>query len=299
MTGYTHLERGEFEEALSEAEAGLALFDPEREREMVATFGNSMTSSLLTVRATALWMLGQVDEAARERAMTTRFSRDLDHVAVLAQALATWLHMSLCFEWYTLEVDEVVSVADELRTLCDDEGLFVMWHAVGTVYRGAAAAVQEDASLSDALMRDGLVEFARSGSRLTLVAMNVLVAQARILLGETDEAERHLDQAQIEADTRNERMWEPEVDRIRASLYLRRGYPAGAEASLRRAIAKAHGQKARALELRAALDLHDLLADSGRNAEGHALLEGLLSAFDPESTRPEVRRAMALGLAAR
>ena len=298
MTGYTHLERGEFEEALLEAEAGLALFDPEREPEMVATFGNSMTASLHIVRATALWMLGQGDEAAREREMTIRFARDLDHVAVLAQALASWLHMSLCFEWYTLEVDEVVRVANEVRALSEDEG-FVMWHAVGTVYRGVAAAVQDDAPLADGLMRDGLVEFAQTGSRLTLVAMNVLCARARILLGDADAAWRHLERAQIEADTRNERMWEPEIDRMRASLDLRRGDVAGAEASLRRALAKAHGQKARALELRAALDLHQILADSGRNAEGHALVEGLVSAFDPGSVQPEVVRALALGLAAK
>jgi class 3 adenylate cyclase/tetratricopeptide (TPR) repeat protein len=297
MTGYTHLERGEFEEALLEAEAGLALFDPEREPEMVATFGNSMTASLHIVRATALWMLGQGDEAARERAMTIRFARDLDHVAVLAQALASWLHMSLCFEWYTLEVDEVVSVANELRALSEDD--FVMWHAVGTVYRGVAAAVQDDAPLADGLMRDGLAEFAGTRSRLTLVAMNVLCARARILLGEADAASRHLGQAQIEADTRNERMWEPEIDRMRASLELRRGDLAGAEASLRRALAKANRQKARSLELRAALDLHEFLADCGRNAEGHALVEGLVSTFDPGSVQPEVRRALALGLAAR
>jgi predicted ATPase len=148
-------------------------------------------------------------------------------------------------------------------------------------------------------MRDGLVEFAQTGSRLTLVAMNVLCARARILLGQADAAWRHLERAQIEADTRNERMWEPEIDRMRASLYLRRGDAAGAETSLRRALAKAHGQKARSLELRAALDLHQILADSGRNAEGHELVEGLLSAFDPGSAQPEVTRALALGLAAR
>jgi tetratricopeptide (TPR) repeat protein len=298
MTGYTHLERGEFDEALREAEAGLALFDPEREREMVAMFGNSMTASLHIVRATALWMLGRGDEAARERAMTIRFARELDHVAALAQALASWLHMSLCFEWYTLEVDEVVSVANEVRALSKDEG-FAMWHAVGTVYRGVAAAVQDDAPLADGLMRDGLDEFARTDSRLTLVAMNVLCARGRILLGDADAAWRHLEQAQIEADTRNERMWEPEIDRMRASLERRRGDVAGAEASLRRALAKAHGQKARALELRAALDLRELLADSGRNAEGHALVDGLVSAFDPGSNQPEVTRALALGPAAR
>ena len=298
MTGYTHLERGEFEEALREAEAGLGFFNPDRERELVATFGNSMTASLHFIRATALWMLGQGDEAARERMVTLRFARDLDHPAAIAQVLGSWLHMSLCFEWYTLEVDDVIGVADELRTLCEEDGI-PMWHAVGTVYRGAAAATQGDAPLADRLMREGLEQFEQIGSRLTLLAMNALCARARILLGDLDEAWRHLEQAQIEADTRNERMWEPEIDRLRAAIQLRRGDVKGAETSLRQALAKARGQKASMLELRAALDLHDLLAAGGRRDEGVTLVDEAARTIDPESHQPEVARMRALALVTR
>jgi hypothetical protein len=203
--------------------------------------------------------------------------------------------MSLCFEWYTLEVDDVIAVADELRTLCVEDGI-PMWHAVGTVYRGAAAAARGDAPLANTLMSEGFQQFEQIGSRLTLLAMNALAAHARILLGELDEAWRHLDQAQVEADTRNEHMWEPEIDRLRARIQLRRGDVKGAETSLRQALAKARAQKASMLELRAALDLHDLLAAGGRRGEGVALVDEAARTIDPESKEPEVARMRALAL---
>lgn len=109
-------------------------------------------------------------------------------------------------------------------------------------------------------MLDGRAEFLRTGSRLTLVPMNIMCAGAWSKLGDDDEAWRLLDEAQVEADSRGERMWEPEIDRMRAALQRRRGDFAGAEASLRRALAKARAQKALPLERRAGRDLQELQA---------------------------------------
>lgn len=265
-TAYTHLYRGEFEQALAEADAGLAFFEIEQERVLAATFQLSSSVALRTARATALWMLGQPEEAELERARMIRLGRELGHTPSRAAALAFQLHSGLCVGWHALEVDEQARVADELRRLSKDEGFF-LWHAVALAYGGAAAAVQGDAAQARALMRDGLAQFVQTGARLTLVPMNVICAQACALLGDDAEAARLLDAAQTEADTRGERMWEPEIDRVRAVLLLRRGDTAAAEAALRRALAKARAQKARALEARAASDLHQLLVDSGRADE--------------------------------
>ena len=263
-TAYTHLYRGEFAQAVQEADAGLALFDVELERTLAATFQLSSSVALRTARATALWMLGRPEEAGQERERMIRLGRELDHTPSRAAALAFQLQSGLCFGWQSLAVDEQIGVADALRALSKDEG-FHLWHAVALTYRGAAAAVQGAAAQADAQMRDGLAAFVQTGARLTLVPMNVMCAQARALLGDDDEAWRLLEAAQREADSRGERMWEPEIDRVRAGLLVRRGDPVAAEASLRRALAKARGQKARPLELRAEHDLRDLLAASGRD----------------------------------
>ena len=91
-----------------------------------------------------------------------------------------------------------------------------------------------------------------------------------------------------------ERMWEPEIDRVRAAILVRRGDSEAAEESLRRALERARAQKAHSLELRAALDLHELLRGVGRSNEGRALVEYAIHPFGSESHQPEVARARSL-----
>jgi ATP/maltotriose-dependent transcriptional regulator MalT len=63
-----------------------------------------------------------------------------------------------------------------------------------------------------------------------------------------------------------------ELHRVRGQLLQLRGDLAGAEASLREALAYAGRQTAKSLELRAAVALASLLRDTGRSGEGHAVL---------------------------
>jgi len=170
--------------------------------------------------------------------------------------------------------------ADELRVLCRDEGFF-LWHAVALTYRGAAAALQGRGEQARQLMNDGLAEFVQTGARLTLVPMNVMCAQACLRLGDEAEAAQLLDVAQAEADTRNERMWEPEIDRVRGALLRRRGDLAGAELSLQRALGKARGQQAVALAQRAQADLHALYLDTDRAAQAQALIDAVAPIASP------------------
>lgn len=257
-TAYTHLYRGEFEQAVQEADAGLALFDLEQERQLAATFQLSSSVAVRTARATALWMLGQVDEAREERERMVRLGRELGHTPSRAAALAFQLHSGLCFGWHDMEVAEQLQVADELCTLSKDEG-FVLWHAVALTYRGAALAVQGHEAQARSQIEHGLEEFMGTGSRLTLVPMNAMCAKAFMLMHDDERAWQLLDAAQVEANARNERMWEPEIDRLRAAIQFRRGDAAGAEASLRNAMAKARRQKARSLEEWVERDLRDIL----------------------------------------
>ena len=91
-TAYTLLLRGELEAALDDADAGLALFDFEREKELVTAFQLSSTVCLRQSRAQALWMLGRVAEADEEAERMLQLGRELDHPASLAAALAFALH---------------------------------------------------------------------------------------------------------------------------------------------------------------------------------------------------------------
>jgi class 3 adenylate cyclase len=290
-----HLYRGEFEEALSEAKRGLAFFELEQERVLTGMLQLAPSILLRAGLCGALWMLGENDRAYEERERILQFGREFGHVPTLAACLGFHLFRDFNYNVSALGVDEQITDADELLVLTRDEGLS-LWHAYAVVIRGVAAAVQGDEAMASTLIRDGLAEIAQTGAGNTLQQINVMCAQARMLLGQDDEAWGHLDDAQTDVHTRSVRLFEAEVHRVRASLQLRRGDPAAAQTSLRQAFAIARRQKACALELRAALDLYDLLADSEHCGEGRALVEGVLQQFDLQSSQPEVVRARTLSL---
>jgi hypothetical protein len=142
-------------------------------------------------------------------------------------------------------------------------------------------------------MLEGLELFAQTGSRLSLVMMNVLCAEAFYRLGHDDEAFRRLEVAEAET-ARQEGLLAPDIWRVRGRLLARQGERSAAEAAYRQAIERARVQHALSLELRAGLDLHELCAQEGRADEGRALLAGVVARFTQGFDRPELARANAI-----
>jgi predicted ATPase len=86
------------------------------------------------------------------------------------------------------------------------------------------------------------------------------------------------------------------MHRIRAEILLQRD-PAdtgAAERSLQTAIAIAQSQKARSLELRAALSLAKLYRGANRDADAHAVLAPAVEGFPPTQQFPELTEAQVL-----
>ncbi|CAN5897757.1 AAA family ATPase [soil metagenome] len=291
-TAYTLLYRGEIERALDEANAGLALFDFEQEKALTSMFQLSSSVCLRTVRAHALSMLGHVAEAEAEWERMVQLARDLQHLPTLAAALAFFLHGYGYRHSHLHRIERLCDVADELRSLCKDEG-FLLWLAVGENYRGVIglALGEEDARTR---MQEGLELFLQTGTRVTLVLVYVMMAEALYELHEDEEAFRLLDEAEAEMEARGERLNAPEIWRVRGRLLARRGDAAAAEAAYRHALHFAGQQKVRSLELRAALDLYDLLATNGRVEEGRARLAASLDSLPEGLDRPEPARALAI-----
>jgi predicted ATPase/class 3 adenylate cyclase len=290
---YTHLYRGEFEDTLREADAGLGLFNLEQERALAKMFELSSAVCLHATRATSLWMLGRVEESKAERKRMLEIGRDLGHAPSRAAALAFDLYVGLTAGWGPVEIHQRIAIAEELLKLSKDED-FKLWHAQAMAFRGAAAAFENGALDCNSQMNEGVEECIRTGARVTLVGMEVMCAQAEFHRGDLDRASNWLDRAQAEADTRNERMWEPEIDRVHALICRRRNDVAGEESALRRAQAKAHAQQAHSLELRAAVDLSDLLDRTGRKDEARRVVKSAVVPFDGLSRDPEVSHARAL-----
>jgi predicted Zn-dependent protease len=190
-------------------------------------------------------------------------------------------------------MQRLAAIADELSTLAQEEDFF-LWHAVAHTYRGIVAEALGDARRARTQMAEGLELFAQTGSRLTLVMMNVLCAQALHRLGDDDEAMRLLDAAGEEMLASEEGLMGPEIWRMRGRILARRGERSRAEASYREAMDRAGRQQALSLELRAALDLHELDAAAGQPEGSRATLAGLLARFTEGLDRPELARAASI-----
>ncbi|HEV7829835.1 MAG TPA: hypothetical protein VGP04_13495, partial [Pseudonocardiaceae bacterium] len=292
-TAYSLVYQGEVERALEEAEAGLALYEFEQEKVLATTFFLSSSVCLRASRGHALWMLGRVVEAEDEWDRMLQLARDLQHPPSYAAALAFTLHGGGFRYGYIGEMDRLVDVADELLVRSREVDFF-LWYAVAYTYRGVIAEAMGDGEQARKQMLEGLDLFAQTGSRLTLVMMNILCAEAFYRLGDDGEAFRRLDAAEAEMIARQEGLLGPDTWRVRGRLLARQGECRAAEAAYCLAIERARAQRADSLELRAVLDLYDLLAEEGRAENGRAVLAGLLARFTQGFDRPELARATAI-----
>ncbi|MGH2706673.1 MAG: AAA family ATPase [Actinomycetota bacterium] len=288
---YTLAYRGEFDRALDEAEAGLALYDPDQEKEITRNFGMSPVICLLTARAHSLWMLGRVVEAEDDYDRMLQIARDLGHPFSLACALAFLLNSAFRYS-YTGEMDRLAGITEELLVLSGEEAFF-LGYAQAYTYQGLIAEARGERKRARTQMLEGLELYAQTGSRLTLVMMNVLCAEAFYRLGDDHEAFRRLEVAEAET-ARGEGLLAPDIWRVRGRLLARQGERAAAEAAYCQAIERAHGQHALSLELRAALDLCELRVEDRHPEEGRKLLAGVLARFSQGFDHPEIARASAI-----
>ncbi len=289
---YTRFTRGEYEQAIEEADAGLALYDFEQEKMLAQLFLLSSSVCLRGSRAHSLWMLGRVVEAEEEWKAMLELGRTLDHRPSLACALAFTLHGGGFRYSYIDQMERLAGIADELMVLCREEDFF-LWYAHAYLYRGIAAQCLGERHARRQML-EGIDLWKQTGARLTLVMVNVLCAEAFYRLGDDDEAFVRLDVAEAEMRARQEAVLAPDIWRIRGRLLAREGERSAAEASYCQAIERARAQQALSLELRAALDLYELRAEEGRADEGRALLAGVLERFTQGLDRPEPARAAAI-----
>jgi class 3 adenylate cyclase/tetratricopeptide (TPR) repeat protein len=289
---YTLVYRGEFDRALEEADAGLSLYDFEQEKQIASTFLLSSSVALGASRAHALWMLGRVVEAEEEWERMLQLARDLQHRPSYAAALAFFLHGAGYRYSYTGQLGRLAGIADELTAIAKEEDFF-LWYANASTYQGLISLAPGDAR-ARAQVEEALELFAQTETRLTLVMMNILWAEALYRLGDNPEAFKRLDLAEDDMKGREEGFLAPDLWRVRGRLLARLGEQPAAEAAYRQAIDRAAAQHALSLELRAALDLYELQAEDGRAEEGRARLAGLLERFTQGLDRPEPARAAAI-----
>jgi predicted ATPase len=119
-------------------------------------------------------------------------------------------------------------------------------------------------------------------------------AEAHAAAGQIDAALDTLDRASELKAEASESFYEAELHRLRGTLLMEKGDPAGAGAWLRRAIELAHTQGAKSLELRAAASFARLWRDQSKRTEACDLLAPVYGWFTEGFDTPDLMEAKAL-----
>ena len=282
---------GNFVDARRHLEQALAIFNPNRDRDLAFSFGHDPGVAAMAYLSLTLWPLGEVDRARQLVADMMRRTMEITHVGTIcfANMHAGYLEM---MRGDPIQTDPF---ANALARLARDHDL-KMWTAFGVFLEGWTGWQAGDRDAGLAGMRDGVSQLAEQGVVVLDALIKTRLAQAEADDGAIVAALTIIDEAIAVSERTGHRWYDAEIRRTRGEILLKQNFenPAPAEVAFLAAIAIAQAQKARSFELRAALSLAKLYQSTARPADAHAVLAPALEGFSPTTEMPEIAEAQAL-----
>ncbi len=288
--GYTLCYIGEFERALELARLALSAFDLEAERKNVRLFQFSSAIALHHTASVSLWMLGFPDQAAAAARAAIALAEVLAHPPSLAYAHSalTWGAPFLLGDFDALD-----SAAQEAIVLSREEE-FSLWPPLVQVFRGWSMVASGNVHVGLAHMREAFARYRATGGGILRPTIGALLAEATWKAGSAEDALAVIAITLAEIASTQEHNYEPELFRVRGEVQANLGSEADAEESFRLALALARQQRARSLELRAAVALSAFLRERSRASEGRAVLLEVYGAFTEGLDTHDLRAARGL-----
>jgi DNA-binding winged helix-turn-helix (wHTH) protein/predicted ATPase len=280
---------GEFVSSRSHLEQALALYDPIAHGSLVEQAGFHFQVVLRAYLGIVLFCLGFPDQALEHNDAALADARRLRHPPSLVTGLTFGCRLlSLVGDDATLaeQADEVDAVTFEQ--------ILPYWRAIGTIYRGWAAARRGDVTEAVSLLREGSSAYHATEARTWMPHHLALLAGACEMAGLMEQAVTALDDAARIVESTGERWFEAEVWRLKGKLMLRQGDPAGAEDLYHTALGIAQEQGARMWELRAGTSLARLRRRQGRIAEARDVLVPVHDWFTEGFRIADLKQARAL-----
>jgi predicted ATPase len=300
---------GEQTRALSHLERTIGFYDQQHYRSQLFLYGAD--SGVLTRAYTArvLWILGYPDRAREMVRAASVLAEKVRHPMSLAVTMSAVVTLDACCG------DERVTQtgAEDLISFSNDQ-ILPFYSSVGTIWRGWALAMQGRDQEGLDQLKDGMARYRAIGSELARTSYLALLAEVLGEAGQLSEGLNVLAEALMVANLTGERVYEPELHRLKGELLLmqatgekdrlsaealrtrsaERPAISAAETCFLRAIDLARQQDAKSWELRAVMSLHRLRRKQGKQKESRQLLREIFEWFTEGFDTADLREARAL-----
>jgi hypothetical protein len=289
MAGVTWEFLGDVVESNRLLERARELHDPAQHAAYTAMFGMDPGMVARAMSSRPLWSLGYPDQAIARGRESIAIARAqlLPGALVFALVVAQGIHV------YRGEAEHAIALGDEIIGLCS-ENEFPQEAAWASGFQAAALTLQGRADLGIEGLQQSLDAQRALRSGLVRSLFLSLLAQAAIQTGEVERGLAATDAGFRHVERSREGGFVADLHRTRGELLLLAGDEAGAEQSLRAAVAYARGQRARSFELRAATSLAKLLLARGAAAEARRELEPVYAWFTEGHDTSDLRAAKSI-----
>jgi predicted ATPase len=305
--GYSLFWLGEFTDARTHLEQGIALYDSQRHHALAFLYaGFDPGVACLSCAAQSLWHLGYPDQALKKGQEALLLARELSHSPSLIFALGfapTYFlrrEGQLAREW-----------TEEVMTLSAEQGA-AAWLAIGTIVRGWALTEQGQVEEGVAQMQQGLSACRATGQAGWQPSFLALLAEIYGKVGQIETGLAVLTEALARVDKSGERICEAELYRLRGELTLQkfqvqdskfqvenpqsvfRNPQSEAEACFFKSLEVAREQQAKSWELRTSISLARLWQQQGKQKEAHEMLVEIYNWFTEGFDTKDLQEAKAL-----
>jgi predicted ATPase len=292
MQGATQFYRAQFGEARTCCEDAVAAHDDRARTKFWTSYsGHNAGVTHRNYLSLALWHLGFPDQALKLDRETCELARTIGHAFTLGHSLD---FTAFLYNYCRLGA-EVQQAAEEEIAIGTEQG-FELWHALGTLHKGAGLLLQGRREEALPLLLKGYSAFRATGAEVRTPTYLSILADAYLQTARFEEAQKVLSEGLAVAEKNDDRCHEAELHRLQGELMLARSPEevGAAEDCFRQAIETARRQGSRAWELRATISLTRLCHRLGRNREAHDALSAIYSAYTEGFTTPDLVEAAAL-----
>lgn len=283
--------RGEHMAAWSHLTEATAEYDTQQHGTLAQDYGQDTGVLSLVYMAWSLWLRGYPEQALQKTAAALQLAQQLRHAFSLANAFFFAAVVHQCRR----ESDAVQEHAAQSARLAN-QYKFPLVLAMVTTLQGWGLAQRGQGEAGMVQIRQGVMAYRATGADLGLTYMLALLAEVCLHVGKIAEGLETISEALALVDNHGESWWEAELYRLQAACLWQQSPGDGAEVErlLQHAMEIARRQRARSLELRAALDLSRYWQQQGKGRQARDMLAKVYQWFQEGFETPDLQEARAL-----